>query len=139
MTDEKITAKVRKLYDKLERFYWSERHPTSYVIPHPETGANVGIGLIAMRCPGAFNLAYANVGGKLETLEAHQTAIRSMVTCDRLSQFSIKSQPMSAWLTLLTENEFRLWVKDVKYDTVGSAKSLEEIREMLRVPEIRRL
>jgi hypothetical protein len=134
MTHDSINLQIRELYTKLEKFHWSPKHPAEYVLLLPDAKKVVGIGLVAMNCPGAFNLVYALVKGALNTLADHQTAVNLYVTCERIARFEIKKQPLSSWLTLLSEEEFKVWISNVN---CSGLPELQRIKILFSLPDIR--
>lgn len=138
MTPDTIDLQIRELVTKLAKFHWSPKHPSEYVLPHPESGKPVGVGIIAMQCPGAFNLMYVAVNGALSTYEDHQAAITMLVKCDKLAKIDVLKQPLSSWLTLFTEEEFKGWIQNVKCNG-STAADIERVQATLGVPNIRRV
>lgn len=56
-------------FDHLNKFYWGEKHPKSYVID------GKGVGLLAPKDFASFNIMLAAAGFQLDTLDDHQVAI----------------------------------------------------------------
>ena len=136
MTPDTIHLQIRELVAKLGKFHWSPNHPSTYVFPHPESGNPVGVGVIAMRSPGAFNLMYVAVNGALSTMEDHQRAIDVLVKCDQLARFEVEKQPLSSWLTLFTEEEFKVWIKNVNCGPTH-CEELARVQATLGVSDVR--
>jgi hypothetical protein len=135
MTPDTIDLQIRELVRKLAKFHWSPKHPSAYVLPHPESGKPVGVGIIAMQCPGAFNLMYVAVNGELSTIEDHRKAIDVLVTCGRLSRVEVEKHPLSSWLTLFTEEEFKNWMQ-TNVNCNGSPE-LTQVQAQLGLQDVR--
>lgn len=105
-----ILDKIRAMYEKLSRFYWSPQHPAAYTIEHPSNGRAAGLGLLAMQSPAAFNLAYIAVGGKLDTLDDHIHAVTLFTGYRNLVEEEVNKQPLSSWILLMSAREFKNWI-----------------------------
>lgn len=107
--------KLNQLITRLSKFHWSPLHPSKYVIKE-EGKRSYGLGLIAHRSYGAFNLTWRFCEGKLTTLENHQTGMNYYIAIYPLMTFKHKGANMDTWLTLLQEKEFEVWWKSQKTD-----------------------
>ena len=95
----------KELCNRLAKYYWSPKHPKTYV-----TEQGRGLGVLADRCYGSFNLVWAT--HKLDTPQDHITAITSFTNQQLQSSQVVKGAEMSTWLTLLTPHELSYWYKD---------------------------
>jgi hypothetical protein len=103
--EEATIQQIRKMCDRLANYHWSPKHPTEYVLP-AEGGKTKGIGLIAPKNYGAFNLAWADVGGKCETV-AEQTSIIGRFTYYQAHTHHVLNDvPIGDWLCFLRPRGF---------------------------------
>jgi len=131
--DLQIADKIRAMCAKAQQFYWSPQHPLDYKIRHPTNGRLVGIGVIAMREPGAFNLTYCAVQGKLDTMDDHRKAIALFTDFEQIAAYQIRGRSVSEHLTMLTKIEFTTWIQDDKNSNLIPAFSRRLIRDALQL------
>jgi hypothetical protein len=93
---------VKELCERLSKFHWSPRHPSTYL-----TDQGKGLGNLAEHCYGSFNLIWAT--HPLETRQDHLNAISAFTTQRIHSTQIVKRVPLSDWLTLLNPQEFSHW------------------------------
>lgn len=101
--------------DRLADYHWSPNHPSTYVLP-AEGGGTKGIGLIAHRDYGAFNLAWADVEGKCSTVEEQTVIITKFSIYQKHTGHLINEVPLGDWLCFLKPNGF---YKLVEHDVKG--------------------
>lgn len=131
---------IRQMLRQLADFHWSPDHPSSYVIKHPDTGKDVGIGIIAMVAPGAFNLTYAAMNGQLGTMADHEKAVGLFIGFDKIAKLSeIDDTTLESFLTLLTQAEFKEWIQDDRNAKCIRQEHLKRLCDALRIPELRRV
>ena len=94
----------KQLCERLSKYYWSPKHPKTYVTPEGR-----GLGMLADRCYGSFNLIWAT--HKLDTPQDHIAAITSFTHQQIQATQVVKGAEMSTWLTLLTPYEMAFWYK----------------------------
>ena len=99
----------KELTDKLSKWWWSPLPPETYLIPHPTTGAMVGIGKIASKSYAAFNVTYAHLNGKLSTVEHHAVAIRLFTSITPAMDVYVEGAELGSWVTLLSKGQFATW------------------------------
>ena len=95
----------KQLCQRLAKYYWSPRHPSTYVTEHGR-----GLGVLANRCYGSFNLIWAS--HKLDTTQDHIVAITSFTEQQLQAHQMVKGAELGTWLTLLTPHELSFWYKD---------------------------
>ncbi len=94
---------VRALCDKLAKFHWSPKHPSTYVLSNGR-----GLGRIAQQSYGAFNVVY--LGYKLETVQDHGRAIEIFTQqVQECSEIVVHGQELGDWLTQLSPKQFETW------------------------------
>ncbi len=105
----------KDLCNRLRKFYWSDKHPSSYVICHPAIENRVaGIGSIAHECYAAFNLAYALTGKNLHTLQGQRAMVdkfTQLQTDCRLTQI-VDGAELSDTILVLDQEAFGVWYTD---------------------------
>lgn len=138
-SNDAVRHKVDDLMQRLMKFYWSPSHPATYTLPHPQTGKTVGIGLIAMRDPAAFNMTHAAISGDFSTVSQHQRAVELFVSYEKLEKVEVGEQSLSEWITLLSESEFRNWITNADNSKLIPEPILKRICTGLRVPQVRRV
>lgn len=99
----------QEMITKLSKFYWSPRPPETYLIPHPTTGVQVGLGRIVHKSYAAFNLTYAYVGGKLQDVGTQARAVKVFSFLQDRLEVPVAGADLSSWVTLLTQPEFTAW------------------------------
>ena len=104
-----MNISVRQLCEKLAHFYWSPMHPDTYLVKHPHTGADIGIGRIAHECYASFNLAYLTVGRNLSNINQHNLAIQNFIAAKRELAAEIEGHPLSSYVLVMSEREFQAW------------------------------
>lgn len=135
----RIRQQVIDLFVRLENYHWSPDHPSTYRIKHPENGMLVGLGIIAMRQPGAFNLTYSAVRGALATMEDHKTAIALFIAFDKLVKSQVHGQELGDWLTMLSKEQFTTWVQDARNNKYLPISDIRRISDALQLHEVRRI
>lgn len=140
MTEEqKVRQQLYELVQKLQKFHWSPAHPSTYTITHPDNGKAVGIGIIAMRDPGAFNLVYSAVNGALATMSDQQRAVGLFVDYCEMVKQEVHTQSLSSWLTLLNQQEFKDWVQAEENNTDIPPYDLSRILHAIKLSKIHRV
>lgn len=96
---------AKTLVAKLSKFYWSPNRPETYVL-RGANGRVKGIGNIAHHDYGAFNLAWADVQGKWQSLD-HQTAfVEKFAYWRTMTGDVVDNYPLREWVTLYSPQEF---------------------------------
>lgn len=109
------------LIKKLIKYHWSPDPPYTYTINI--AGKTAGLGLIAMNCPAAFNIAWAASGGDLSTYAAQRGAVVVYSKASLLLNHNIsRSISVEDLATLMSQKEFGSWL----------SKHEEELPEPLR-------
>lgn len=103
--EEATLIQVRAMCTRLINYHWSPLHPSKYVLP-ADGGLVKGIGLLAHHDYGAFNLTWADVGGKLDTHTDHYTAVTKFTTYQSVSKHTINDVPLSDWLCFMRPKGF---------------------------------
>jgi hypothetical protein len=91
--------KVSKLVSNLARFYWSPNHPSNYVIKHD--GQTRGVGVIAHKDYGAFNLAWGECRGRWKTHADQVNLVTSFSKYQAYTPLPVNNEPLGDWLVLL--------------------------------------
>ena len=94
--------------DKLGKFHWSPKIPTSYVF-HNKAGDAVGIGTLAAKDYGAFNIVWAN-NRVIDNPQIHLKCIQEWCLITRHTNVELHGATLGTWLTLLTMEEFMGWL-----------------------------
>jgi hypothetical protein len=74
-------------------------HPSAYVIN--THGVPKGVGLIASRDYGAFNLAWGMSRGQWQTLHDQEEFVTAFVLMQQYTKFTIAGTPLGDYLTLI--------------------------------------
>lgn len=98
---------VKALITKLSNYYWSPRHPSTYLID--VEGRVAGAGLLAKDDYAAFNLAWLKRNGKLETQSDHFAFVRTFIDAKVFTSLTVGGMELSWALTSKTEPEFVQW------------------------------
>lgn len=111
---------VKELCERLAKFHWSPRLPTTYV-----TGMGTGLGVAAPTCYGTFNLVWAS--HELDTVADHWAALQTFGFQVPYSTQVVAGAQLSDWLTLLNPQEFSFWYEDNKRKVSShSRKNIEK-------------
>lgn len=102
--------RLKSMVHKLSKYYWSPLPPERYVLSGGECEPR-GIGTVASRSYGCFNLAWRYCNGDFSTTEQHTKGIKCCMAAYPLMYRSIDGANMDTWLTLLSEEEFIQWWK----------------------------
>lgn len=110
---------VNKLLDSYQRYWWSPLPGSNYVMPI--CGALIGPGLVAHRCPAAFNLFWllSNLPEPNHPgfLEAYKINIMLYPGLERLALISVNKVLLADWATNLNAKEFANFFND-HYPTI---------------------
>lgn len=105
----------KDLCDRLRKFYWSEHHPSRYVICHP-TNENrmAGIGTIAHESYGAFNIAFALCAGDLHSIAGQRKIVDTFTQVRINSDLTqiVDGAELSDTLLVLDQEAFGVWYMD---------------------------
>lgn len=110
-----IKAKVEKLIERLSIFYWSRYAPEKYVIKHPQTGKNAGLGVIARQNYAAFNLTVALMRGSISSITEQNNACNAFGAIKQALETCDKDERVSGYITLLSLDEFSEWFKQERH------------------------
>lgn len=110
-----IKAKVDSLLERLSVFYWSRHEPEKYVIKHPQTGRNVGLGVIARQNYAAFNLTVAFMRGSINSITDQNNACNVFGAIKHSLEAWDKDEKISGYITLLSLDEFSEWFKQERH------------------------
>jgi hypothetical protein len=105
--------KVRSLFAKATKFYWSPMLPENCVHKNPESKKPAGIGLIAHENYAWFNLAI-NACGVPQSYEDQQVIVEfweKIKTDSALLEGRVGDYSVEEAATMLTQAEFNKWVK----------------------------
>lgn len=134
----RVRDTVQSMVLRLAKFHWSPNHPSTYTITHPVHGGQVGLGIIAMRDPASFNLAFAEMNGELDTALKQQKAVALFVGYEGVLKEG-ESDTLYANLTMMTEAEFREWLQDATNCTDIPESTIQHIRKCLKLPDVRKV
>lgn len=116
-----VQEKVSTLITNLAKFHWSPKHPGEYVII--TEGKPRGIGLIASKDYGAFNLAWGECRGKWETHADQLGLVTTFCKYQACTPALVKGEPIGDWATLLSPKAMQVLITE---DT-GLHKTTKEI------------
>ena len=100
--------------NKLKKWYWSPRHPTSYVIAHPEDGRMCGLGKLIENTPEArpaFNLTWLKYRERLNTWEGHGAAVMYNLQARKILLEPAEGGTLGELSCLLSETDFIAYCK----------------------------
>jgi hypothetical protein len=99
----------KQLFKKLSNYYWSPKHPSSYVLQLAD-GAEKGIGLLAHQNYGAFNLSWGSNQGRWES-DADQLRLITGFSKYRVySEMLMGKQKVGDWTCMLKPEAFLVQV-----------------------------
>lgn len=93
---------------KLSKYYWSPEHPSSYTFKG-KNGEVVGIGTLAAKDFGAFNIVWAS-HRVINTPQIHLKCIQDWCLMTTHTSLELDGATLGTWLTLLNMNEFMGWL-----------------------------
>lgn len=99
--------KVKTLLEKLSKYYWSDKHPSKYLLP-----GGGGIGRLATTTHPVFNYAAFSLVwavNPLQTQKDHLDGIKAMVPLARLLQQEVNGVSVADHITMRTPEEFAVW------------------------------
>jgi hypothetical protein len=101
---------VQALLTKLDKFHWSPNRPQTYLYKHFANDKPAGLGAIAYRSYGAFNLTWRYLGGVLVSKDDHLEGVEFFARTYPLVMWEFRGASLDTWLTLLSEEGFfRFW------------------------------
>lgn len=113
---------VRAMCTRLAKYYWSPQEPHNYVIVG-ETGVK-GIGLIAHKNFGAFNLAWAERGGAWVTELDQTLLVTEFSKFQGLTHYKVNGVAVEDWLCLLNPYNFSFLLKEATSLPISVANTL---------------
>ena len=123
---------VRALCEKLAKFHWSPKHPSTYVLTNGR-----GLGRISHQSYGAFNLIWS--GYKLDTPKDHGRAIEIFTQqVSECTEIIVHGQELGDWLTQLNAKQFASWYPDRK-DQIGGLSRYNIERALDALDNIQRI
>lgn len=99
-----VEERVSRLIKTLTRFHWSPNHPSTYTIDID--GTPRGIGRIADKNYGAFNLAWGACEGKWSTKAEQSALVTSFAKYSSMAMHTINREPIEDWACLLGPKGF---------------------------------
>lgn len=108
-----MQEKVESWLRKISHYHWSPKPPSEYVLG--ECDNKSGIGLVAPRNPGSFNLTWSCVSGNLGTRNDHIVAVAFFSAAEHANQFEVKGIPLEEWLTTYQKAEYIKWYGKVRH------------------------
>lgn len=106
-----IKQQIARMVDKLTHYHWSPEHPSTYIINIDNQER--GIGVIAHKNYGAFNLAWGACKGKWETREEQHTLVVSFSKYQALTSTLINGEPVGDWACLLKPKGFSSLIANI--------------------------
>jgi hypothetical protein len=100
-----VKEKVGNLIAKLTSYHWSPQHPTTYTIDIE--GSLRGVGKIADRNYGAFNLAWGTCQGKWQTKDEQHELVINFAKFQVLTLLPVNGEPVGDWACLLGPRGFK--------------------------------
>lgn len=126
-----IDARLSSLLTKLSQYYWSERPPHKYVWKALSPGGKitlVGLGTVAMECPGTFNAVWAWHGeSKLRMLKAQDALLTDFSKLVSMHRFVIDGASLADRLTLCSHEEYRSWYTQNRSQFGGYLKNYHDV------------
>lgn len=101
---QSVEERVGRLVKMLTRFHWSPNHPSTYTIDID--GTPRGIGRIAAKNYGAFNLAWGACDGKWETKAEQSALVTSFSKYSSMTIHTVNKEPVGDWACLLGPKGF---------------------------------
>lgn len=102
---------INGMLKRLSLYWWSDRHPSTYVFS--KDYKTMGVGLMAGQSFAAFNLCYVLTDGGIESSlageEAHRTFLRLWGKAKAISELPYGDGHLSDVITMLTPAEFLTW------------------------------
>lgn len=95
---------IANMVKKLTEYHWSPMHPSKYVIN--DDGKLKGIGVIASRDYGAFNLAWGSCKGSWKTKEDQHNLVVTFSHFQAFTSSTINGEPIKDWACLLQPGGF---------------------------------
>lgn len=102
---------VKGMIEQLSRYWWSPRHPSTYVVKGAN-GQPAGIGLLAYESPAAFNICWATQ--PLITFKDHKNAVITWSQLKHQLDVRVGSEFLDFAITSRTRAEFKAWYKQHK-------------------------
>jgi hypothetical protein len=126
---------IGEMWKRLSRYHWSPLQPSAYVLVN-DAGSTAGVGLVAHKAPGAFNLAWAASQGQWKTIEEQQrlcanfllySKIEGIIINERdkltIGELTCLSTP-TEFLSYMSKPELRHLQTDLQV-TLNSVRRLE--------------
>ena len=123
--EETIIVAVKSMCDRLANYHWSPEHPSTYVLPAGD-GKYRGIGIIAEKNYGAFNLAWASCEGKWQTVAEQTKLITEFTRFQHMTHYKVNDVPLSDWLCFLRPKPFGIFILDRKALPIDVHSALRE-------------
>lgn len=105
-----IRQQIATMVGKLASYHWSPEHPSRYTITLE--GRERGIGVIAHKNYGAFNLAWGTCNGKWQTREEQHALVVSFSKFQALTDLPLHKEPVGDWACLLRPDKFKQLIVD---------------------------
>lgn len=99
-----VRQQIANMVTKLSNFHWSPNHPSTYTVMID--GSPRGIGKIAEKNYGAFNLAWGACKGKWETRDEQHALVTCFSRYQALTVHTLNKEPVGDWACLLGPKGF---------------------------------
>lgn len=109
-----VKKQVARMVERLTHFHWSPNHPSTYTLEID--GSARGIGKIADKNYGAFNLAWGACKGKWQTKEDQHSLVTTFSKYQPITSLLVNGEPVGDWTCLLPPQAF--------YDLVSNNTTL---------------
>jgi len=94
-----MNENMQQMLQKLTKWYWSDKFPTSYV-----DGRGAGLGRVALDAPGAFNVTWAKYR---ENLLGQEPVMYFAMVSIQLSRVQLKGEPLETYASIYSYEKFR--------------------------------
>lgn len=107
-----VEQKVSGMVKNLINYHWSPQHPSTYTINIG--GQERGIGVIAHKNYGAFNLAWGSCNGRWQTKEDQHALVVSFSKFNPITAIHVSKEPLGDWACLLGPEGFKQLIVNTK-------------------------